>query len=281
MDGTEHYRAIFRLSQEDARGAVASYHRDMAELQREARLGRLSVELVNTLTTDFDLNVLLDKLLAECKELLDISEAGLVLADEDGVLHVMAATTESAEDIEALQIQSDEGPAIKAFHGGEVVVIVDITDCSEWPRFRAIAQRNGYRAVHAIPLRVADTPLGAMCLFSRRPGDLNEVDALAGQALADIASIGIMNYRAYAQHETVVGQLQTALESRVLIEQAKGVIASTENVSIDEAFGLLRRFARDRGLRIHDVSEMVIQGRGLAGAENRTAAAPTSDLQPR
>jgi transcriptional regulator with GAF, ATPase, and Fis domain len=244
----------------------------MAELQREARLGRLSVELVNTLTTDFDLNILLDKLLAECKDLLDISEAGLVLADEFGALHVMAATTESAEHIEALQVQADEGPAIKAFHGGEVVVVLDIEDCTQWPRFQEIALRNGYQAVHAIPLRVGENPLGAMCLFSYRRGNLNEVDALAGQALADIASIGIMNYRSYAKHETIVSQLQAALDSRVLIEQAKGVIASTQGVSIDEAFALLRRFARDRGLRIHDVAARVISAKGLGVSEDQSDA---------
>ena len=242
----------------------------MAELQREARLGRLSVDLVNTLTTNFDLHALLDKLLNECKDLLDISEAGLVLADEHGILHVMAATTESAGHLEALQLQANEGPAIKAFHGGEVVVVIDIKDTTEWPRFREVALREGYRAVHAIPLRVGDNPLGAMCLFSHTPGDLNEVDALAGQALADIASIGIVNYRVYSKHETIVGQLQTALNSRVLIEQAKGVIASAEEISIDEAFVRLRRFARDRGLRIQDAAERVVESKGLAEAANLT-----------
>jgi GAF domain-containing protein len=248
----------------------AFYDLGMTELQREARLGRLSVELVNTLTTDFDLNTLLDKLLEECKDLLDISEAGLVLADEHGVLHVMAATTESAGHLEALQLQADEGPAIEVFRGGKVVVVVDVDDCTQWPRFREVALRAGYRAIHAIPLRVGDTTLGAMCLFSHHPGDLNEVDALAAQALADIASIGIVNYRVYAKHDTIDGQLQTALNSRVLIEQAKGVIASTDGVSIDEAFTRLRRFARDRSLRIPDAAERVVQERGLVNAAHST-----------
>jgi GAF domain-containing protein len=239
----------------------------MAELQREARLGRLSVDLVNTLTSDFDLYSLLDKLLAECKELLDISEAGLVLADEGGVLHVMAATTESAGHLEALQLQADEGPAIKAFHGGEVVVIVDIEDVTEWPHFRKVALREGYRAVHAIPLRVADEPLGAMCLFSHEPGDLNEVDALAGQTLADFASIGILNYRLFSKHETIVHQLQTALNSRVVIEQAKGVIANTYGISPDEAFVRLRRYSRERGERIRDIAERVVNAKSFSGPE--------------
>jgi len=108
----------------------------MAELQREARLGRLAVELVNTLTTDFDLAALLDKLLGECKELLDISEAGLVLTDTAGALQVAAATTESAGHLEALQLQAQEGPAIKAFRTQEVVVVVDVEHSDEWPTFR-------------------------------------------------------------------------------------------------------------------------------------------------
>ena len=236
----------------------------MPALHREGRLGRLAVDLVNTLTTEYDLHMLLDKLLAECKELLDISEAGLVLADEKGTLHVMAATTESAGHLEALQLQADEGPAITAFHGGEVVVVVDIEDVTEWPQFRRVALREGYRAVHAIPLRVGDTALGAMCLFSHEPGDLNEVDALAAQTLADIASIGIMNYRLYSRHETVVEQLQTALNSRVVIEQAKGVVANIYGISPDEAFVRLRRFSRDRGQRIHDVAERVVNEKGFA-----------------
>jgi GAF domain-containing protein len=236
----------------------------MAVLQREARLGRLSVDLVNTLTTDFDLYSLLDKLLAGCRELLDISEAGLVLADENGTLHVMAATTESAGHLEALQLQVEEGPAIKAFLGGEVVVIIDIADSVEWPQFREVALREGYRAVHAIPLRVGENSLGAMCLLSREPGDLNEVDALAGQALADIASIGIVNYRLYSKRETIAEQLQTALNSRVVIEQAKGVIANTYGISPDEAFVRLRRYSRERGERIRDVAQKVVSARCFA-----------------
>ena len=235
----------------------------MAELHREARLGRLSVDLVNTLTSDFDLHALLDKLLAECKELLDISEAGLVLADEKDTLHVMAATTESAGHLEALQLQANEGPAITAFTGGEVVVIVDITDVTKWPEFRKVALREGYRAVHAIPLRVGDNQLGAMCLFSREPGDLNKADALAGQTLADFASIGIVNYRLYSKHDLLLEQLQAALTSRVLIEQAKGVIASTFGISTDEAFNRLRSYAREHNQRIHDVAERVANSRGF------------------
>jgi GAF domain-containing protein len=240
----------------------------MTELQREARLGRLSVELVNTLTTDFDLNALLDKLLAECKDLLDISEAGLVLTDEHGVLHMMAATTESAGHLEALQLHAEEGPAIEVLRGGDVVVVFDVDHCVQWPRFREVALRERYRAIHAIPLRVGGNTFGAMCLFSNEPGYLNEADALAGQALADIASIGITNYRVYLKHETIVRQLQTALNSRVLIEQAKGVIVSSESISVDEAFVRLRNFARDRSMRLSDAAERVVRAKGLTNAAN-------------
>jgi transcriptional regulator with GAF, ATPase, and Fis domain len=230
----------------------------MAELQREARLGRLAVELVNTLTTDFDLTALLDKLLGECKELLDISEAGLVLSDTAGALRVAAATTDPAGHLEALQLQAQEGPAIKAFRTQEVVVVIDVADSAEWPTFRDVALREGYRAVHAIPLKVAETSLGAMCLFSRSPGDLNETDAHAGQALADLASLGILHNRLHSQNELVVAQLQTALDSRVVIEQAKGMIATANGVSVDEAFGLLRRYARNKSLRLRVVAESIV-----------------------
>ena len=230
----------------------------MAELQREARLGRLAVELVNTLTTDFDLTALLDKLLGECKELLDISEAGLVLTDTAGSLQVSAATTESAGHLEALQLQAQEGPAIKAFRTQEVVVVVDVEHSDEWPTFRNVALREGYRAVHAIPLKVAEVSLGAMCLFSHSPGDLNESDAHAGQALADLASLGILHNRLHSRNELVVAQLQTALDSRVVIEQAKGMIAIAHGVAVDEAFALLRRYARSKSLRLQVVAESIV-----------------------
>lgn len=128
-----------------------------------------------------------------------------MLADTEGALHVMAATTGSAGHPEALQLKADEGPAIEAFRGGEVVIVVDVRDLDKSPVFREVGLREGYRAVHAIPLKVADVSLGAMCLFSRNPGASNELDTRAGQALADVMSIGILNHRLHSRTEVIVG----------------------------------------------------------------------------
>jgi len=233
----------------------------MIELPREARLNQLAVSLVNTLTEEYDLDDLLETLVAECKDLLDVTEVGLVLADPRGNLHVMAATTESAGHLEALQLRTGEGPCVEAFRTKQAVIVVDIEHMTQWPTFRRIALREGYQAVHAVPLKVGDLSLGAMNLFSVRPGDLNEVDAKAAQALADIASIGIVTNRLHARHELVQQQLQTALESRITIEQAKGVVSAQRGISTEEAFVRIRSYARNGGLRLQTVANQIVESK--------------------
>jgi transcriptional regulator with GAF, ATPase, and Fis domain len=233
----------------------------MIELQREARLNQLAVSLVNTLTEEYDLDDLLETLVAECKDLLDVTEVGLVLADPRGDLHVMAATTESAGHLEALQLRTGEGPCVEAFRTKHAVIVVDIEAMAEWPTFRRVALGEGYRAVHAVPLKVGDLSLGAMNLFSIDAGDLNEVDAKAAQALADIASIGIVTHRLHARHELVQQQLESALESRIAIEQAKGVVSEQRGISTEEAFARIRTYARTGGLRLQSVAQQIVESK--------------------
>jgi transcriptional regulator with GAF, ATPase, and Fis domain len=233
----------------------------MVELQREERLNQLAVSLVNTLTGDYDLDDLLETLVAECKDLLDVTEVGLVLSDPRGELHVMAATTESAGHLEALQLRTGEGPCIDAFHSMSAVIVVDVERMTQWPTFREVALLEGYRGVHAVPLKVGRLPLGAMNLFSTKPGDLNEVDAKAAQALADIASIGIVTNRVHARQELVQQQLESALESRVVIEQAKGVVSEQRGISTEEAFARIRAYARNGGLRLQTVAKQIVESK--------------------
>ena len=141
------------------------------------------------------------------------------------------------------------------------MIVVDIEHMTQWPTFRRIALREGYRAVHAVPLKVGDLSLGAMNLFSVRPGDLNEVDAKAAQALADIASIGIVTNRLHARHELVQQQLQTALESRITIEQAKGVVSAQRGISTEQAFVRIRSYARNGGLRLQTVANQIVESK--------------------
>jgi GAF domain-containing protein len=233
----------------------------MIELHREARLAQLALSLVNTLTEEYDLDDLLETLVAECRDLLDVTEVGLVLTDPQGDLHVMAATSVSAGHLEALQLRTGEGPCVEAFRTRKAVIVVDIERMTQWPAFRRVALGEGYRAVHAVPLKVGDQPLGAMNLFSTRPGDLNDVDAQVAQALADIASIAIVTNRLHARHELVHRQLQSALDSRVTIEQAKGVVSEQRGESTEDAFRRIRSYARDGGLRLQSVASQIVESK--------------------
>jgi transcriptional regulator with GAF, ATPase, and Fis domain len=190
-----------------------------------------------------------------------VTEVGLVLSDPRGELHVMAATTESAGHLEALQLRTGEGPCIDASHSMSAVIVVDVERMTQWPTFREVALLEGYRAVHAVPLKVGRLPLGAMNLFSTKPGDLNEVDAKAAQALADIASIGIVTNRVHARQELVQQQLESALESRVVIEQAKGVVSEQRGISTEEAFARIRAYARNGGLRLQTVAKQIVESK--------------------
>jgi transcriptional regulator with GAF, ATPase, and Fis domain len=230
----------------------------METMEREARLGQLAVSLVDTITGDYDLDELLENLVNECKALLRIDEAGLVLADADGQLHVMAATNEAAHEMEQLQVDTGEGPCVSAYETRSVVTVHELDGADQWPALRERAAAIGFHSVHAVPLTAGDQSLGAMNLFSAHPGALNSPDAHTAKALADIASIGILHHRIHARHELVREQLQTALDSRVRIEQAKGIVSSRRAESVDAAFTRIRSFARNRGLRLQDVATQII-----------------------
>jgi GAF domain-containing protein len=230
----------------------------MGEVSREQRINAAFVAVADTLTADYDLIDLLHTLVGVCADVLDVDAAGLVLADDDGDLQVLASTSEQADLVEVMQLAAGSGPCVDCFRTGIVVDIADIAESGgRWPEFQAAALGQGFRAVHATPMRLRGQVLGAMNLFSVDPGNLNDADAAVAQALADVATIGILQERSIRETGIVAEQLRWALESRVIIEQAKGVLSALDGVGVDEAFDRLREYARNHNLTLRAVAEGV------------------------
>ncbi len=222
---------------------------------RERQVTRAFVALADTLVDDYDVADLLHTLVVQCVELLDVAAAGLTLADERGRLQVLASSTEQARLLELFQLDIDEGPGVECFTTSAPVLVADIAAAAaRWPRFAAEAAKDGFASVHAVPMRLRGQTIGALNLFGRTPGELSGDDVALAQGLADTATIGILHERAFRQGEILSEQLQTALNSRVIIEQAKGVLAVSGQVSMDAAFTALRAYARRNNLRLGDVA---------------------------
>lgn len=226
---------------------------------RAEETSRAFVRLANTLVGEFDVLDLLHVLVNESVALLDAAAAGLMLADQDGQLHVLASTSEAGQVLEVLQQTTGEGPCVECFRTGTTIAIADVQGMgNQWPRFRSLALAQGFRSVHAIPLRVPSGTIGTLNLFRSRIGTLGAEDAAIGQALADVSTISIMQQRMISETEVVNTQLQYALDSRVLIEQAKGMVAQLQGIDTNEAFQRLRQLARSSNTKLHDVAEAVL-----------------------
>jgi GAF domain-containing protein len=226
---------------------------------REDRLVETFVKLADTLVVGYDVVDLLQTLVEACADLLEASAAGLLLADENGELAVVASTSEKSRLVELMQLSSGEGPCVKAYTAGQDVAIEDIaTIAAVWPQFYREALEQGFAAVHAVPLRLRGTVLGTLNLFLTSRGQLSDQDRMVARGLADVATIGILHERAVRENEIAKEQLQLALDSRVVIEQAKGVIAQTSGVDMDSAFNTLRQYARSHNLNLRDVADQVV-----------------------
>jgi GAF domain-containing protein len=228
---------------------------------REQGVIRAFVGLADTLVDDYDIIDLLDRLAGYCVELLPADAAGIMLGDGQGKLRSVASTDERSDWMELLQIEADEGPCVDCFRSGSSVSVTDLAEAADrWPRFVAALQERGVLgSVHALPLRLRGEPIGALNLFHHRPGPLPVADLALGQALADVATIGILSERAIRRGEVVNEQLQTALTSRVVIEQAKGVLAARGHLSMNDAFDRMRGYARDRNLRLAQVAREIVE----------------------
>jgi len=218
-------------------------------------LSETFVDLADTMVADFDVIDFLHLLTDRSVALLSASAAGVVLADPRGQLRVAAASSEAAGLIELFQIQNDQGPCLDCFRSGQPVTASDLTGpAPRWPRFAAAAAEAGFRTVQALPMRLRTQIVGALNLFGSGPGPLEPEDLRIGQALADVATIGLLQERNVRRSEALAEQLQGALNSRVVIEQAKGKLAERLGIGMGQSFGMLRDYARNSNQRLTDVA---------------------------
>ncbi|MEV5786944.1 GAF and ANTAR domain-containing protein [Streptomyces sp. NPDC048448] len=222
-------------------------------------LAKTFVELADNLVADFDLIDFLRLLTDRCVGMLDASAAGVLLADHDGELRVMAASDEQVRLLELFQLQNDEGPCLDCFRTGAPVVVTDLVEeADRWPRFVAAAHRSGFRSVQALPMRLRDDVVGALNLFRTRRGPFEPDATPLAQALADVATISLLQQRTAHRSTVLNEQLQSALNSRVLIEQAKGKLAERRGIDMEQAFTTLRGYARAHNRRLSDLARAFI-----------------------
>jgi GAF domain-containing protein len=231
----------------------------MTRTDREERVLQTFAKLADTLVAGYDVVDLLQMLVDVCRELLDADAAGILLADDSGMLEVVASTSEASRLVEMMQVGAEAGPGIESLRTGKLVTVPDVGAVpADWSAFRDAATAQGYASTHALPLRLRETTIGTLNLFRRVSGDLSARDLVTAQAFADVATIGILHERALRENAVVREQLQSALNSRIVIEQAKGVVAHGAGVSIDASFDIIRGYARSNRLGISDVAARLV-----------------------
>lgn len=230
-------------------------------MSREMLLNQTFVELADTLVEDFDVVDLLIRLADRCVEVLEVSAAGIMLAAPDGKLRVIASSSDAMRVLELFELQADEGPCLDCFRTAEPIVNQNLDEVGgRWPEFSAHAVEAGFHSAHALPMRLRGTIIGALNLFHTAAGEIPKADIDAAQALADIATIGILQHRGGLEAQVINEQLQQALNGRIIIEQAKGVLAERRSLDMAQAFAMLRGHARNHNVRLIDVASGVIDG---------------------
>jgi hypothetical protein len=227
-------------------------------------LSRTFVELADTLVEGYDPIEFLHRLAERCVSVLGVAEAGVVLADAQGQLRALASSSERMRVLELIEVQRQDGPCLDCWRSGDVVREDHLAEAAvRWPHFAPPALAAGFASVYAVPMRLRDVRLGALNLFANQPAGLAGPDETLAQAMADVATIGILHERFIRQREEVAEQLQVAFNTRVVLEQAKGVVAEAAGIDMDEAFAQLRHYARHHNLLLSDVARRVID-RALA-----------------
>lgn len=230
-------------------------------MTREATLARSLVEFADTLVDDFDVVDLLTRLADRCVEMLDVQAAGIMLAAPDGHLRVMGSSSEAMRVLELFEVQADEGPCLDSHRTGRRVVNGDLSAVNgPWPRFAAEALATGFQSVIALPMRLRGAVIGALNLFRGAAGEMGPADIEVAQAFADVATIAILQHRATHEAQVINEQLTHALNSRVVIEQAKGMVAERLGLDMERSFSTLRNHARNHNLRLADLAIAVIDG---------------------
>ena len=234
----------------------------VTDTPRETRVLEAVVSLVDNVLHDFDVVDLLTELTERCADLLDVGAAGFLLADPLGQLRLLAATSQQTRELELFQLQADEGPSVECYATGQPVSVADLrTATPRWPQFSPAALEAGVASVHAVPMRAAGIVLGSLALFGTRPGELNEADLLVAQTLAHIACVAILQGHAPTP-STVIPPLRSALTQRIVVEQSKGFLREHFDLSVDEAFSLLRRYARTHDEHLTDVARQLMADPG-------------------
>jgi GAF domain-containing protein len=232
----------------------------MTASPRENQLFDVFATLADTLVAGYDVVELLQLLVDTCQGALDVAEAGLLLANDGGDLELVASTSESLDLVETIQLSAEQGPCIACFRTGRPVSVPDLDGegATAWDGFTRAAIEQGFRSVYALPLRLRAEVIGTLNLFGHSPKELSARDIRVAQALADVATIGILHERSFRANDLLRKQLQLALDSRVVIEQAKGVLAHTHSITPEEGFRLLRRYARDHRLALVEVARRLV-----------------------
>ncbi|GAB3431656.1 ANTAR domain-containing protein [Flindersiella endophytica] len=231
-----------------------------ARVERELTVCRTFVRLADTTAPDFDLEDFLDTLAQNCAQLLGVGGAGIVLADHDGDSGRAAGSTHHLRELAGLELAGSDGPSIDCYQSGLPVQwnALDPSHHGRWQQFVAAARKGGYQAAHALPMRYGDSQIGALTLLVEDSAGIDQRTAELGQALTDVATIAILQHRLIRQQEVLVEQLQTALDSRIVIEQAKGILAERHRISVTEAFGILRGHARRNRQKLSKIAQGVI-----------------------
>jgi len=240
-------------------------------VSREALLTQTFVELADTLVDEFDIVELLTTLADRCVEVLDVSAAGLMLVAPEGDLRAVASSSEAMRLVELFELQTQEGPCLDCYRTREPVLNQHLGEAKDrWPRFTPVAIQAGFHSVHALPMRLRGDVIGALNLFRADRAEMAHADVVTGQALADVATITILQHRAAIENRIVNEQLSHALNSRIIIEQAKGVLAERAHLGMEAAFSRMRNHARRRNLKLVEVAERVVKG--TLGVESLDAA---------
>lgn len=227
----------------------------------QQRLGRVFVELADTLVTDFDVVEFMTMLAHRVVELLGAREAGVVLADERGLLRSVASTHESAHLLDLFELQNQEGPCLDCYRSGEAILNHSLAGADNpWPRFAEEARRLGFTTVHALPMRLRGEVIGAVNIFASNATPLTPSEIEVGQALADVATVGLLQERSIREARLLNEQLQSALNSRIVIEQAKGMVGERLDLDMAQAFTTLRGHARNHNVRLADLANDIIAG---------------------